>query len=133
MDERIKKEKEKMQRSIREAAKYFIDPEFISKNWGWENRICNSGKMLFVKKGKQNNWQHFEEDKTFFVISGKLHLLYSTEYSTEDVEVEQDKMWHDTACEIVLMPGDAFHIPPGLRHQFTGLLDAEFVEFSTKR
>ena len=127
MMEKIQKEKEKMQRSIREAPKYFVDPEkrtFVSKSWGWEDWICNSelycGKILFVKKGKKCSWHYHQKDETFFVISGKLHVAYSTEDNLEN------------ACEIILMPGDAFHVSPGLRHRFTGLLDTEFTEFSTQ-
>jgi len=124
----IRREKEKIQRSIREAPKYFLNPEkrtFVSKGWGWEDWIYNSelycGKRLFVKKGKKCSWHyHNKKDETFSVIYGKLHLVYNTE---DDLE---------KACEIVLMPGDAFHIPSGLRHQFTGLLDTEFIEFSTQ-
>lgn len=126
--EKIKKEKDRMERSIREGVKYFIDPakrNFVSKSWGWEDWICNSelycGKRLFVKKGKKCSFHyHNKKDETFSVISGKLHVLYS----------EDDDL--DKACEIILLPGDAFHIIPKLRHQFIGLMDTEFIEFSTQ-
>jgi mannose-6-phosphate isomerase-like protein (cupin superfamily) len=124
----LQKERDKMARSIRESSKYFVDPStrtFVPKGWGWEDWICNNelycGKMLFVKKGRKCSFHyHNKKDETFSVVSGKLHVLYST---GDDLE---------NACEIVLMPGDAFHVPPGLRHQFTGLLDTEFIEFSTQ-
>lgn len=128
IEEMFRKEKDRMARSIREAPKYFVDPEkrnFVSKSWGWEDWLANSelycGKRLFVKKGKKCSWHyHQKKDETFSVISGRVHLFYS-----EDDDI-------NSACEIILTPGDAFHVPPGLRHQFKGLADSELVEFSTQ-
>ncbi len=125
---KIRKEKERVERSMREGVKYFVDASkrtFVSKGWGWEDWISNTdlycGKRLFIKKGKRCSFHyHKVKDETFSIISGKMHLYYS----------EQDDF--EKVCEIILFPGDAFHIPPGLRHQFVGLLDTEFIEFSTK-
>ena len=33
---------------------------------------------------------------------------------------------------ITLKPGDKFYVPPGLRHQMTGIKDTELFEFSTQ-
>jgi mannose-6-phosphate isomerase-like protein (cupin superfamily) len=46
-------------------------------------------------------------------------------YFSEDDDLEN-------ACEVVLTSGDAFHVPVGLRHQFFGLQDTRFLEFSTQ-
>jgi mannose-6-phosphate isomerase-like protein (cupin superfamily) len=115
-----------MRRSIEEGKKYYVDPSkrtFVSKGWGYEDWIWNEqycGKILFVKKGKKCSWHyHQKKDETFYVISGKLHLLYS----------ENDDI--NEACEIVLKPQDAFHVPIGLRHRFIGLEDTLFVEVSS--
>ena len=119
--DKVRIQKEKMMRSMIEGQKYFIGPDkrlFVSKGWGWEERILNCGKRLFVKKGKQCSLHyHAQKDETFLIIYGKLHVMY----------MEQDDL--DVACEIVLGPGDVFHVPPGLRHQFKGLEDTEFIEF----
>jgi quercetin dioxygenase-like cupin family protein len=31
----------------------------------------------------------------------------------------------------MMWPGEAFHVPPGLRHQMVALEDSTFMEFST--
>lgn len=123
---KILKYKENMKRSIEEGKKYFIDPaqrKFVPKGWGYEDWIWNEeycGKILFVKKGKKCSWHyHKEKDEVFYVISGKLHVVYSMEDDLNE------------ACEIVLGPQDGFHVPVGLRHRFVGLVDTIFVEFSS--
>jgi len=126
MRTRVQRERDKMVKSIEEGKKYFIDAatrNFVPKGWGYEDWICNEGycgKGLFLKKGKKCSFHYHKiKDEVFFVISGRMHLLFS----------EDDDM--ENACEIVLNPGDAFHVPPGLRHRFIGLADTFFVEFST--
>lgn len=126
--EKVRLQKERMMRSAVEGQKYFIGPDkriFIVKGWGWEEWISNTelycGKRLFVKKGKKCSFHyHIKKDETFLIIYGKLYVLYSQQ---DDIE---------QACEIVLSPGDVFHVPPSLRHQFKGIEDTEFVEFSTQ-
>jgi quercetin dioxygenase-like cupin family protein len=56
----------------------------------------------------------------FYIQSGKLLVKYS---DRDDI---------DSAQEIVLGPGDNFHVYRGLRHQMRGLEDTELFEFSTQ-
>ena len=56
----------------------------------------------------------------FYIQSGKLLLKYS-----EDDDLEG-------ADEVLLGPGDNFHVYRGLRHQMMALEDTELFEFSTQ-
>ena len=95
----------------------------VEKGWGHEDIVCNSelycGKIMFIKAEKRASVHyHILKDETFKIIRGKLLLWYS----------ETDEMDN----YIILNPGDSFHVKPGLRHQFLGLEDTEFIEFSTQ-
>lgn len=117
-----------MQRTVKEAKKYFVNPEertFVPKGWGWEDWIWNSelycGKKLFFKKGKQCSWHYHKiKDEVLYLDYGKVIVWFS-----EDDDLEN-------ACELILNPGDAFHVPPGLRHRMKGLADSCITEVSTQ-
>lgn len=99
--------------------------EWIPKGWGGERIICNTkeycGKLLYFVKGKKCSWHyHILKDETFYIQSGKIKLLYSDE---DDLA---------NAIEVILTPGDKFHIYRKLRHQMTALEDTELFEFSTQ-
>lgn len=99
--------------------------EFVPKGWGFEKWIVNNqeycGKLLYFVKGKKCSWHYHKlKDETFYIQSGKLKLLYSDE---DDLV---------NAIEIILNPGDKFHIYRGLRHQMIALQDTELFEFSTQ-
>lgn len=99
--------------------------EFVPKGWGFEKWIVNNqeycGKLLYFVKGKKCSWHYHKlKDETFYIQSGKLKLLYSDE---DDLV---------NAIEIILNPGDKFHIYRGLRHQMYALEDTELFEFSTQ-
>ena len=100
-------------------------PEVHPKGWGYEEWIVNSelycGKILHFYKGKKCSF-HFHKSKTetFYLKSGLLKVLYSTQ---DDLE---------QAKEIVLNPGDSFHVPVGLRHQMTAEEESELFEFSSQ-
>lgn len=97
--------------------------KFVPKGWGFEKWICNSreycGKLLYIVKGKKCSWHYHElKDETFYIQSGKILLKYSES---------------DTPCfELVLTPGDSFHVYRGLRHQMIALEDTQLFEFSTQ-
>ena len=57
---------------------------------------------------------------SFYVQSGEILLRYG---KTDDYEKSET---------IVLKPGDKFYVPPGLRHQMTGIKNTELFEFSTQ-
>jgi quercetin dioxygenase-like cupin family protein len=99
--------------------------EFVSKGWGFEKWICNSeeycGKLLYFVKGKKCSFHYHKlKDETFYIQSGKILLKYTEE---DDIA---------NALEVILTPGDKFHIYRGLRHQMTALEDTELFEFSTQ-
>ena len=97
--------------------------KFVSKGWGFEKWIVNCeeycGKLLFFVKGKRCSWHYHKlKDEVFYVQSGKLLVKYSNEDFV------------DQANEIILGPGDNFHVYRGLRHQMMALEDTQLFEFS---
>ena len=99
--------------------------KFVSKGWGFEQWIVNKeeycGKLLYFVKGKQCSWHYHKlKDEVFYVQSGKLRVKYSDRDELED------------ANEIILGPGDSFHVYRELRHQMTAIENTELFEFSTQ-
>ena len=99
--------------------------KFVPKGWGFEKWIVNCeeycGKLLYFVKGKRCSWHYHElKDEVFYIQSGKLLVKYS------------DKDELEEASEVLLGPGDNFHVYRGLRHRMIALLDSEVFEFSTQ-
>ncbi len=99
--------------------------KFVPKGWGFEKWIVNCeeycGKLLYFVKGKMCSWHYHKlKDEVFYVQSGRLLVKFSNE---DDI---------DSAQEIVLDPGDNFHVYRGLRHRMIALEDTELFEFSTQ-
>ena len=97
----------------------------VDKGWGWERWIVNNeeycGKLLFFNKGKRCSWHfHKLKDEVFYLQSGKMIVYYS-----DDDDITQGK-------QLILTPGDNFHVYRGLRHQMVALEDSELFEFSTQ-
>ena len=97
----------------------------VSKGWGWEKWIVNCeeycGKLLFFNKGKRCSWHyHIEKDEVFYLQSGKMIVYYS-----DDDDITKGK-------QLILNPGDNFHVYRGLRHQMYAVEDSELFEFSTQ-
>tara|TARA_E500000331_G_C16713910_1_gene479374 strand:+ start:68 stop:457 length:390 start_codon:yes stop_codon:yes gene_type:complete len=97
----------------------------VEKGWGWEKWICNGpeycGKLLFFEKDKRCSWHvHKLKDEVFYLHSGLMLVKYS---ESDDIEEAQ---------QIVLSPGENFHVYRGLRHQMIALQDSELFEFSTQ-
>ncbi len=104
---------------------FFVIPEIHAKGWGYEKWIVNStlycGKLLFFHKNKKCSFHfHKKKTETFYLQSGLLKVLHSFE---DDIS---------QAKEIILNPGDSFHVPIGLRHQMIALENSELFEFSTQ-
>jgi quercetin dioxygenase-like cupin family protein len=100
------------------------DQHYVPKGWGYERWIVNNdlycGKLLGFDKGKCCSWHyHAIKDEVLLLNSGSLKVLYS---SQDDIA---------KADEIILKPGDAFHVPIGLRHRMVALEASEVYEFST--
>ena len=92
---------------------------------GYEKWIVNTdeycGKLLFFEKNKRCSWHYHKlKDETFYLQSGKILLFYG---DSDDL---------NTATNIVLEPGDKFHIYRGLRHQMVAVEASELFEFSTQ-
>lgn len=111
---------------------HFPSRNFVSKGWGWEDWIINSplycGKVLFFKKGKKCSWHyHKRKTETFYLQSGKLKVYYSF----EDCMVD-DQFDFTLANELMMGPGDHFHLPADLKHQMYAEEDSYLFEFSTQ-
>jgi len=99
--------------------------KYVDKGWGYEKWIVNKteycGKLLFFKKDKKCSWHYHKlKDEVFYLQSGKLLV----KYSDNDSIIE--------AKELILLPGDAFHVYRGLRHQMVAIEASELFEFSTE-
>ncbi len=101
-----------------------LEIQHVDKGWGWEKWIVNGpeycGKLLFFEKGRRCSWhRHKLKDEVFYLQSGKMVVYYS---DSDDLT---------TAKQLVLTPGQNFHVYRGLRHQMLALEDSELFEFST--
>lgn len=101
------------------------DIKYVPKGWGYEKWIANSeeycGKLLFILKDRRCSYHYHKlKDETFYVQSGAIRLYYG---------VNDD---YDNANHIILVKGDKFHVPRGVRHQMLALEDTELFEFSTQ-
>ena len=97
----------------------------VPKGWGYEKWIVINeeycGKLLFFLRDKRCSWHyHVLKDEVFYVQSGKILVKFS---EGDDLEAAQ---------EVVLNPGDNFHVYRGLRHQMIAIEDTELFEFSTQ-
>ena len=97
----------------------------VPKGWGYERWIVNCeeycGKLLFFNAGKKCSWHyHVLKDEVFYLQSGKMLIKYS---EFDDISL---------AKELILNPGDNFHVFRGLRHRMIALEDSELFEFSTQ-
>ena len=88
----------------------------VSKIWGHEKIIVNKdycGKKLVLKRGFRFSLHyHKKKDEVFYLIRGKILM-----------EVGERK-W-------IMKPEDSVHIEPNTLHRFTGLTDAQIIEFSS--
>ena len=97
----------------------------VDKGWGWERWIVNTeeycGKLLFFNKSKRCSWHYHKlKDEVFYLQSGKMMIYFS----------DSDEL--ENAGQLILNPGDNFHVYRGLRHQMRALEDTELFEFSTQ-
>lgn len=99
-----------------------VKGEHVPKPWGhetiWARTERYVGKVLHVNRGESLSLQyHRKKDETIRVLSGLLEFEYGeTDHARETVR---------------LAPGDAFHIPPGLRHRMRAIEDTDVLEVST--
>ena len=110
---------------------------YVDKDWGFERWFVNSelycGKLLFVKKGKQLSLHfHKLKDETFVLQSGSVRLRYYLDAELDNVAKNWESFNDVDYVEVMMKPGDSFHIPVGMRHTVFALKDSEVFEFSTQ-
>lgn len=110
---------------------------FVKKGWGSEDWIWNSdrycGKLLFVQQGMECSYHYHQiKDETFLLMEGLLLVRYSPSLFPVPQTWEESREEWVKCPGIVLQPGDVFHVPPFMRHQFRGLKDSKLIEFSTR-
>ena len=98
-------------------SKSLIKPKIVKKVWGYEKIIVNKnycGKKLVLGRGYRCSiHQHKEKDEVFYIIRGKVLMTIGEE-------------------QFIMYPEDSVHVPPNTWHNFTGLTDAQIIEFSSK-
>lgn len=97
--------------------------EIVHKPWGseviWAKTDTYVGKMLFIRGGESLSLQYHEKkDETILIVKGQMKFEWFEEGDSE----------HNTK---ILKVGDSFHIPPGLRHRMSGVIDTQIIEVST--
>jgi len=94
----------------------------VDKPWGHELIFAHTeryaGKLLVIKAGHRLSRQyHQRKDEAFFVQSGRAR-----------VELETPEGEKST---VILEPGDALRLTPGIRHLTMALVDTVIFEVST--
>lgn len=97
---------------------------FVKKGWGCERWIYNGnkycGKILFFEKDKRCSFHyHPIKDEVLFLHSGRITMRYAYD---DDLE---------SSFSLLMLPGMAFHVTPGLRHQMIAEEESLIYEFST--
>lgn len=97
----------------------------VPKPWGYEIIWAQTdkyvGKVLHISAGQALSLQyHKMKDETIMIQTGRIQLEYYSVF-----EGKKNKHVLD------MVPGDSFHIQPGLRHRMIACQDADVVEVST--
>jgi mannose-6-phosphate isomerase len=95
--------------------------ERVPKPWGYELIFAHTdryvGKILHVHQGESLSLQYHEKkEETLYLVSGELKLT---------VESSGDRR------ELIMRPGDTFHVPPLLIHRMEAVVDSDVAEVST--
>ena len=93
----------------------------VPKPWGYEIIWAKTdryvGKILHVTAGHRLSLQyHNQKDETLYLLRGKVILTLQNGSERR---------------EIMMEPGQAFHIPPLLIHRIEALEDSDLAEAST--
>ena len=101
--------------------RYGALPRRVEKPWGWELVWAETdayvGKLLFVRAGEALSLQYHEvKDESWLVHEGRAVLELGAV--------------GDEADPVEIVPGDAFHFPPGTVHRVTALEDLLVIEVS---
>lgn len=90
------------------------------KVWGYEDWIVNvvggycGKRMKLWKDAACSVHRHHDKDETFYVLRGVMQ-----------VNLREPDEYH------IMGRGSILRIPPGRWHQFIGVVDTDFIEFST--
>jgi mannose-6-phosphate isomerase len=95
----------------------------VKKPWGYELIYAVTdkyvGKVLHINKGESLSLQfHNKKDETIHIQKGKIKFLTSANPQTP-------------LSEVILEPGQSFHITPKLVHRMEALEDTDILEVST--
>ena len=97
-------------------SKYLIKPKIVKKVWGEEKWVWNQdycGKKLMLRRGFRCSFhKHKKKDEVFYLIRGKILIEVGTK-------------------KFIMEPEDSIHIKPNVLHRFTGLTNAQIIEFSS--
>ncbi len=98
------------------------DQKVVSKPWGheviWAATKDYVGKILVIKAGHQLSLQfHKVQEETIYLRSGEMRFM-----------IEGDQ---GTLEEVMLKPGQSFHILPNRKHRMIAVQDCEVFEVST--
>lgn len=96
--------------------------ETLERSWGEEIFIAQTpqylGKVLQMRAGTKGGLQyHLEKDETFYLLSGSAWVR--SDDGTGQL------------MQVVMHPGESYHIPPGAPHQVEAIEDCVFLEAST--
>lgn len=99
-----------------------VDQEILERDWGreivWANGGTYCGKLLEMKKGTKGGLQYHQvREETMYLVSGKA-LLRRDNGTGRELE------------EVVIYPGEAYHVETGAVHQVEALEDSVFFEAS---
>ncbi len=94
----------------------------VEKPWGyeliWAKTTHYAGKILHIDAGHQLSLQyHRQKEETIFLESGKMNLIF--ENNAGNLE------------EILILPGESHHIPPGKKHRMIAMETCKVFEVST--
>lgn len=97
-------------------------PKWLEREWGHEVFVAETsqylGKVLRMKAGTKGGLQyHMEKDETFCLLEGKAWVR------------SDDGLGN--LIQVVMLPGESYHIPPGAPHQVEAIEDCIFFEAST--
>jgi mannose-6-phosphate isomerase-like protein (cupin superfamily) len=93
----------------------------IDKPWGheivWAQTSRYVGKILHINQGEALSLQYHErKEETIYLQTGRMRLVL------EDGAGRR---------EVILQPGEVFHIPPRMRHRFIAEETCDVFEVST--
>jgi mannose-6-phosphate isomerase len=94
----------------------------VEKPWGYELIWAKTkdyvGKILHINKGHKLSLQyHRVKEETILVQSGKMNFVFENEKGVVE--------------EILLVAGEAHHIPVGRKHRMIAVEDCDIFEVST--